>query len=69
MNMKEIREKNEEELVKHIAEKREELRKLRFGIAGSAMRNVHAGKILRREVARSLTELTHRNATRVAENA
>lgn len=67
--MKEIREKNEEELVKHIAEKREELRKLRFGIAGSAMRNVHAGKILRREVARALTELTHRNAARVAENA
>ncbi len=67
--MKEIREKSEGELVKYIAEKREELRKLRFGIAGSAMRNVHAGKNLRREVARALTELTHRNASGVAEIA
>lgn len=62
MNMKELKEKNEAELVKLVAEKREELRKLRFGVAGSAMRNVHAGKNLRREIARMLTELTHRNA-------
>lgn len=67
--MKELREKNDTDLMKHIAEKREELRKLRFGVAGSAMRNVHAAKNLRREIARSLTELTHRNATRQAEIA
>lgn len=62
MNMKELKEKNESELTKLIAEKREELRKLRFGVAGSAMRNVHAGKNLRREIAQVLTELTRRNA-------
>lgn len=62
MNMKELKEKNEAELTKLVAEKREELRKLRFGVAGSTMRNVHAGKNLRREVAQILTELTSRNA-------
>ncbi len=60
MNMKELREKNEVDLAKLIAEKREELRKLRFGVAGSTMRNVHAGKSLRREVAQALTEITRR---------
>ncbi len=62
MNMKELREKNEADLVKHIAEKREELRKLRFGAGGAAMRNVHAAKNLRREIAQALTEITSRNA-------
>jgi ribosomal protein L29 len=62
MNMKELKEKNEAELGKLVAEKREELRKLRFGVAGSTMRNAHAGKNLRREIAQILTELTSRNA-------
>lgn len=62
MNMKELREKNEADLAKFVAEKREELRKLRFGAAGSTMRNVHAAKNLRREVAQALTEITRRNA-------
>lgn len=63
MNMKELREKNEADLAKLVAEKREELRKLRFGVAGSTMRNVHAAKNLRREIAQALTELTRRNAS------
>jgi ribosomal protein L29 len=62
MNMKELKEKNEADLAKLVAEKREELRKLRFGVAGSTMRNVHAGKNLRREIAQILTEITSRNA-------
>lgn len=62
MNMKELREKNDADLVKLVAEKREELRKLRFGAGGAAMRNVHAGKNLRQEVAQILTEITSRNA-------
>lgn len=62
MNMKQLREKKDAELVTLVAEKREELRKLRFGAGGSAMRNVHAAKNLRKEVAQALTELTHRNA-------
>lgn len=63
MNMKELSVKNEADLAKIVAEKREELRKLRFGTAGSTMRNVHAGKNLRREIAQVLTEITRRNAT------
>jgi ribosomal protein L29 len=63
MNMKELKEKNVADLTKLVAEKREELRKLRFGVAGSAMRNVHASKNLRREIAQILTEITSRNAT------
>ncbi len=62
MNMKELKEKSDKDLVTLVAEKREELRKLRFGAGGAAMRNVHAGKNLRREIARILTELTSRNA-------
>ncbi len=65
MNMKELKEKNEAELAKIVAEKREELRKLRFGVAGSTMRNVHAGKTLRREIAQVLTEIPSRNAKNV----
>lgn len=65
--MKELLEKGEMELVNYIALKREELRKLRFGVAGSTMRNVHAGKNLRREIARALTVLASRNAARALE--
>ncbi len=64
MNTKELKEKNVSDIVKLVAEKREELRKLRFGTAGSTMRNVYAGKNLRREIARLETELTSRNAHR-----
>lgn len=64
MTTKELKEKNDADLTKLVHEKREELRKLRFGVAGSAMRNVHASKNLRREIAQVLTELTSRNAQR-----
>lgn len=63
MNMKELREKNDADLAAFVAEKREELRKISFGVAGSTMRNVHAAKHLRREVAQALTEITRRNAS------
>lgn len=62
MTSKELKEKSVAELTTLITEKREELRKLRFGTAGSAMRNVHAGKNLRHDIARIMTELTSRNA-------
>ncbi len=60
MHMNEFREKNEADLVKFITEKREELRTLRFGVTGSAMRNTHAIRNVKREIARALTELTSR---------
>lgn len=44
------------ELLKLAADKREELRVLRFGLAGSKNRNVKAARNLRKEVARALTQ-------------
>lgn len=64
MNTQELKEKNEAEILTLIKEKREELRKISFGTAGSTMRNVHAGRNLRRDIARAMTELTRRNAQR-----
>jgi ribosomal protein L29 len=46
------------ELLKLASDKREELRVLRFGIAGSKNRNVKAARTLRKEVARALTQAT-----------
>jgi ribosomal protein L29 len=62
MNTRELKEKTQAEILTLIQEKREELRKISFGTAGSTMRNVHAGRNLRRDIARAMTELTSRNA-------
>lgn len=50
-----------EELERHAAEKREELRRLRFSVAGSKNRNVKLARELRREIARSLTAINERS--------
>lgn len=47
-----------EDLQKLASTKREELRTLRFAVAGSKNRNVKQAKTLRKEIARALTELT-----------
>ena len=47
----------QEELVKLTEAKREELRALRFSLAGSKNRNVKLGATLRKEIARALTQL------------
>lgn len=52
-----------EELEKLVATKREELRALRFSVAGSKNRNVKLASALRKEVARALTELNARRST------
>ena len=59
---KELKEKKENELVKMLAEKREELRNFRFAIAGSKQKNVKQGKSSRKEIARILTEIKKRAA-------
>lgn len=46
------------ELMKLVQDKREELRVLRFNVAGSKNRNVKAARNLRKEVARALTYAT-----------
>ncbi len=50
------------DLTKLVQDKREELRSLRFSVAGSKNRNVKLGKTLKKEVARALTELNARKA-------
>lgn len=49
--------KSREDLVKVLGEKREDLRKMRFGTSGSKTRNVKEASMVRKEVARILTEL------------
>jgi ribosomal protein L29 len=60
MNMKDIQKKNDTDLQKHITEKREELRSIRFTTTGGGSRNTHARRNTRKEIARSLTELNKR---------
>ena len=49
-----------EVLQKEITEKREALRAFRFGSAGSRSRNTREGRMLRRDIARILTEIQSR---------
>ncbi len=58
--MKDIKTKNEKDLLKELGDKREALRATRFGIAHSKSRNVKETKGLKKEVARILTELNSR---------
>lgn len=66
MRMSDIQKQTTENLMKEVAEKREQLRVFRFGGSGSRARNVREGRALRREIARMLTELRAR-AKKVAE--
>lgn len=54
----EIRNKSDKDLLKAIADSREELRKIRFGTTGS--KKALAQKSLKRNIARALTELKNR---------
>ncbi len=55
-----LKEKNVEELVKLLGEKREELRKLRFEAAGSRPKDSNAPSKVKREIARIMTALTQK---------
>lgn len=55
----------DEELARVVADKREELRALRFSVAGSKNRNVKQARTLRREIARALTETNTRPSTKL----
>jgi ribosomal protein L29 len=46
-----------EDLIKLVGDKREELRALRFSVAGSKNRDVKAASKLRKDIARALTQL------------
>lgn len=58
--MKELKEKTNEELTTALAEKREEIRTVRFGIAGTKARDTHTVRKGRRAIARILTEMNLR---------
>jgi ribosomal protein L29 len=57
---KELKEKNEKELSKMLADNQENLRSFRFGIAGSKNRNVKEGRAIRKDIARIQTEMSAR---------
>jgi ribosomal protein L29 len=53
--------RSKEELAKVVSDTREELRALRFNVAGSKTRNVKAARNLRKQVARALTAANKQN--------
>lgn len=57
-----ISEKNPQELTEMLAEKREQLRSLRFTALGSRLKDSSEPKKLRADVARIMTELGNRAA-------
>ena len=61
--MSELKNKSVEDLKKALDEKREEIRSIRFDLAGTTKKNVKATLLARREVARISTEMTARKAT------
>ena len=58
--MKELKNKNIEDLNKLIIEKKETLRAFRFGSAGSKTKNVKMSHTIKKEIARIMTELSLR---------
>ena len=60
MKMIEIRKKDVTSLISLLKQTHEELRKFRFGGAGSRKRDVKEGRTLRRQIARIETEISAR---------
>lgn len=59
--MQEFQDKTGTDLAKELAEKREALRKFRFDVAGSKIKNVKEALALRKGIARILTVLRKRD--------
>jgi len=57
MKIAELKNKEKDELVKILKDKKEVLRNFRFGLAGSKTRNVKEGRLLKKDIARILTML------------
>ncbi len=58
--MKEIQKKDEKSLVAYVQEKRDEVRAFRFGTSSGGTRNVRSVRAAKKEIARSLFELSSR---------
>lgn len=67
--MADISKKDNEAIQKEIMQKRESLRAFRFGEAGARSRNVRAGRVLRKEIAQLMTELSARRIANKAKTA
>lgn len=63
--MSEIKKKSIEDLKKALNEKREEIRSIRFDLAGTMKKNTKATLNARREVARISTEINARKANNI----
>ncbi|MEK7645172.1 MAG: 50S ribosomal protein L29 [Patescibacteria group bacterium] len=59
--MKEIKKISDKEILKTIDEKRVALKEFRLGSSGSKLKDVKAGRNLRKDIARLLTEVSARN--------
>ena len=55
-----------EDLIKALLEKRENFRKLKFGVTGSKIRNVKEESSIRKDIARIMTELNNPASTETA---
>ncbi len=62
MKIKELREKNIEELKKLLAEKTEHVQKVRFDLAAKQVKNTKEMKNAKRDIARILTLLREQKA-------
>ena len=57
MNKSNYKDQSKQDLIKALGERRETLRKIRFGSTGSKTRNVKGGASMRKDIARIMTEL------------
>ncbi len=57
MKSKEIKNKNEGELEKMLEERAQALKNFRFAISGSKTKNVKEGRMIRKDIAKILTEM------------
>jgi ribosomal protein L29 len=62
--MKELKNKNEKELLALITDKKAVLRDFRFNSAGSKTKNVKLGQTTKKEIAQIMTELSLRKNTK-----
>ncbi len=61
MKIKDLQSKTEADLRKLLGEKRAALKTFRFNIAGSKIKNVKEGRMLRKEIAQILTLLNQQS--------
>lgn len=62
--MQELQNKTDTDLHKELGEKRESLRRFRFDVSGSKIKNVKEALALRKQIARILTALRMREASK-----